>query len=52
MKYKVNDKVQFKADSLDSGKVVGFEKDSNMYSIETVSGNVIKCTEHYIKKEK
>ena len=50
MKYKINDKVQFKASSLDSGKVIGLpDKDSNMYSIETISGKVIKCTEHYIK---
>ena len=50
MKYKVNDKVQFKANSIDGGKIVGLpDEDTNMYSIELVSGNIIKCTEHYIK---
>ena len=50
MKYKINDKVQFKANSIDGGKIVGLpDEDTNMYSIELVSGNIIKCTEHYIK---
>ena len=50
MKYKINDKVQFKANSIDGGKIVGLpDDDTNMYSIELVSGNIIKCTEHYIK---
>ncbi len=50
MKYKINDKVQFKANSLDSGKIVGLpDEDTHMYSIELSSGNIIRCTEHYIK---
>ena len=50
MKYKLNDKVQFKANSLDGGKVVGLpDEDIHMYSIELASGNIIRCTEHYIK---
>ena len=51
MKYKLNDKVQFKANSLDGGKVVGLpDEDIHMYSIELASGNIIRCTEHYIKE--
>jgi len=50
MKYKVNDKVQFKANSIDGGKIVGLpDEDTNMYVIELMSGNIIRCTEHYIK---
>jgi len=50
MKYKVNTKVEFKADSLGTGKIVDFEEDTNMYSIEILSsGSTIRCTEHYIK---
>ncbi len=50
MKYKLNDKVQFKANSIDGGKVVSLpDEDTDMYSIETISGNIIRCTEHYIK---
>ena len=49
MKYKINTKVEFKANSLDSGKIVGFEEDTNMYTVELPSGSTIRCTEHYIK---
>ena len=50
MKYKINTKVEFKAISLDSGKIVGLpNKDTKMYTIELPSGNTIKCTEHYFK---
>jgi|TARA_R110000782_G_scaffold256238_1_gene345157 hypothetical protein len=50
MKYKINDKVQFKANSIDGGTVVGLpDEDTHMYAIETISGNIIRCTEHYIK---
>ena len=52
MKYKINDVIEFKAGSLSSGKIVNYEKDSNLYSIRFPSGNEIKCTEHYIKGEK
>ena len=53
MKYKINDKVQFKANSIDGGKVISLpDEDTNMYSIETVSGNVIRCKEHYIEKKR
>tara|TARA_R100001377_G_scaffold70415_1_gene45847 strand:+ start:1020 stop:1199 length:180 start_codon:yes stop_codon:yes gene_type:complete len=49
MKYKINDKVQFKANSIDGGTVVGIpDEDTHMYAIETISGNIIRCTEHYI----
>ena len=50
MKYKINTKVEFKADSLGTGKIVDFEEDTNMYSVEILSsGSTIRCTEHYIK---
>jgi uncharacterized FlaG/YvyC family protein len=50
MKYKINTKVEFKANSLDGGKIVGLpDEDTNMYTIELPSGNTIRCTEHYIK---
>ena len=50
MKYKLNDKVQFKANSLDGCKVVGLpDEDIHMYSVELPSGNIIRSTEHYIK---
>ena len=53
MKYKLNDKVQFKANSIDGGKVVGLpDEDTNMYAIELMSGNIIRCTEHYIEKKR
>ena len=53
MKYKINDKVEFKAGSLDVGTIVGLpDEDTHMYSIETLSGNIIRCTEHYIKPSK
>ena len=51
--YKINDKVEFKANSLDVGTIVGLpDEDTNKYSIETISGNIIRCTEHYIKPSK
>ena len=51
MKYKINDKVQFKANSIDGGTIVGLpDEDTHMYAIETLSGNVIRCTEHYFKE--
>ena len=32
MKYKINDKVHFKANSIDGGKIVGLpDEDTNMY---------------------
>ena len=47
--YKIKDKVEFKANSLDVGTIVGLpDEDTHMYAIETLSGNVIRCTEHYI----
>ena len=50
MKYKINTEIEFKANSLVTGKIVGYEEDTNMYSIEILaSGNTIRCTEHYIK---
>jgi len=50
MKYKINTEVEFKADSLGTGKIVDFEEDTNMYSVEILSsGSTIRCTEHYIK---
>jgi hypothetical protein len=51
--YKIKDKVEFKANSLDVGTIVGLpDEDTHMYSIETLSGNIIRCTEHYIRKSK
>ncbi len=52
MKYKINDVVEFKANSLSYGKIVDYEKDSHLYSIRLSSGSKIRCTEHYIKGEK
>ena len=50
MKYKINTEVEFKAGSLGTGKIVDYEEDTNMYSIEILSsGSTIRCTEHYIK---
>ena len=50
MNYKINTKVDYKAESMGTGKIVDFEEDTNMYSIEILSsGNMIRCTEHYIK---
>ena len=49
MKYKINDNVEFKANSLSNGKVVNYEESSGLYSIQIKSGAEIKCTEHYIK---
>ena len=50
MKYKINTEVEFKADSLSTGKIVDYDEDINMYSIEILpTGNIIRCTEHYIK---
>ena len=49
MKYKINDTVEFKAESLSFGKILNYEEDTNIYSIELRSGSQIRCTEHYIK---
>jgi len=49
MKYKINTEVEFKANSLGTGKIVGYEEDTNMYTVELPSGSTIRCTEHYIK---
>jgi len=49
MKYKINDNVEFKSNSLSNGKIINYEEDSGLYSIEIRSGNKIRCTEHYIK---
>ena len=50
MKYKINTEVEFKADSLSTGKIVDYDEDTSMYSVEILSsGNIIRCTEHYIK---
>ncbi len=48
MKYKINDTVEFKANSLSSGKIVMYEKASKLYTIELSTGGTIRCTEHYI----
>ena len=48
MKYKINDTVEFKANSLSSGKIVKYEKASKLYTIELSTGGTIRCTEHYI----
>ena len=46
---RINSKVEFKAPSLGSGKVVGMpNKDDKMYTIELASGKTIRCTKHYI----
>ncbi len=48
---KINSKVELKAISLSSGKIVGMPtKDDKMYTIELESGSTIRCTEHYIGK--
>ena len=53
MKYKINTEIEFKANSLGTGKIVGLpDEDTHMYSIELRTGNIIKCTEHYIQKSK
>ena len=52
MKYKINDMVDFKAKSVNVGKVVEYDEDSKMYSIEFPSGKIIRCTEHYITEPK
>ena len=52
MKYKINDTVEFKANSLSSGKIVMYEKASKLYTIELSTGGTIRCTEHYIKGER
>ena len=52
MKYKINDTIEFTAGSLSYGKIVDYEEESNMYSVELKSGSKIRCTEHYIKGEK
>ena len=52
MKYKINTEIEFKANSLGTGKIVDYEKDSHLYSIRLSSGSKIRCTEHYIKGEK
>ena len=52
MKYKINDTIEFKAGSLSYGKIVDYEEESNMYSVELKSGSKIRCTEHYIKGER
>jgi|TARA_B100000035_G_scaffold80497_1_gene67477 hypothetical protein len=50
MKYKINDRVTFKAESLNEGVVVGLpDEDTNMYTIELSTGSTIRCTEHYIE---
>ena len=39
--------------TLDDGRIVGLpDEDTHMYSIELRTGNIIKCTEHYIQKSK
>jgi len=48
---KIVDKDVFEASSLDVGTIVGLpDEDTHMYAIETLSGNVIRCTEHYFKE--
>tara|TARA_Y100000992_G_C21041318_1_gene385081 strand:+ start:84 stop:284 length:201 start_codon:yes stop_codon:yes gene_type:complete len=49
-RYRINSKVEFKAPSLGSGKVVELPtKDNNkMYTIELESGKTIRCTRHYL----
>ena len=49
---KINDTIEFKAGSLSYGKIVDYEEESNMYSVELKSGSKIRCTEHYIKGER
>ena len=51
-KLKINSKVELKAHSLSSGRVIGLPtKDNKMYTIELASGSTIRCTEHYIGKK-
>mgnify|MGYP003686456575 CR=1 FL=1 len=46
MKYKINDTVEIKANSVtELGTILNVE--DKMYSIEFPGGKVIKCTEHY-----
>jgi|TARA_R110000822_G_scaffold181510_3_gene321246 hypothetical protein len=52
MKYKVNDLVGFKSKSVNTGKVIEYDSESGMYSVEFPSGRIIKCTEHYITDPK
>tara|TARA_R100001377_G_scaffold78231_1_gene55862 strand:- start:694 stop:873 length:180 start_codon:yes stop_codon:yes gene_type:complete len=52
MKYKVNNLVGFKSKSVNTGKVIEYDKESKMYSVEFPSGSIIKCTEHYITEPK
>ena len=48
-RYRINSKVELKAISLSSGKIVGMPtKDDKMYTIELASGKTIRCTKHYI----
>ena len=49
MKYKINDIVETKANSItELGTILNVE--DKMYSIEFPGGKVIKCTEHYFTK--
>ena len=49
MKYKINDTVEIKANSVtELGTILNVE--DKMYSIEFPGGKVIKCTEHYFTK--
>ena len=56
MKAKVNDTVKFKANSLGNGTVKRLPDEDepdypsdNMYTIELVNGNTIRCTEQYFE---
>jgi len=53
MKAKVNDTVKFKAKSLGNGTVRWLPEpdypSDNMYTIELVNGNTIRCTEQYFE---
>ena len=56
MKAKVNDTVKFKANSLGNGTVKWLPDEDepdypsdNMYTIELVNGNTIRCTEQYFE---
>ena len=56
MKAKVNDTVKFKAKSLGNGTVRWLPDEDepdypsdNMYTIELVNGNTIRCTEQYFE---
>ena len=49
MKYKINDTVEIKANSVtELGTILNVE--DKMYSIEFPGGKVIKCTEHYFTR--